>query len=103
MRSTYYLQKCYEVQTERGLEYNKEGEQERSFAACANAFNAVTSRDLKGSDICLILSLLKMVRQNANPETIHEDSLLDCVSYTSLWAEELHTEIGDDNGQTQVG
>lgn len=87
-----YLNECAEVQKQRGEQYDNTGSGERSFAACANAFNAITGRDLKGSDVCLILQCLKDVRQYSDPNRLHEDSVLDKVSYASLWAEELNKE-----------
>ena len=87
-----YLKESLGIQEERGAQYDSEGG-ERSFASCAAAFNAITGRDLKGSDVCLMLQLLKDVRQYSNPERIHEDSLLDKVSYASLHAEELNAEL----------
>lgn len=88
-----YLSECAEVQKQRGEQYDKSGTGERSFAACAAAFNAITGRDLKGSDICLILECLKNIRQYSDPTRLHEDSLLDKVSYASLHAEELNKEL----------
>lgn len=88
-----FLEQAMEIQEERGAEYNKEAE--RSFQAVADAFNAVTRNNLKASDVALILAQLKLVRQYSDPTTIHDDSLLDFVSYASLWAEELTTELNN--------
>lgn len=88
-----YLNECMEVQKQRGQQYNAIGTGERSFSACADAYNAITGGNLKGSDICLILQILKDVRQYSNPTRLHEDSLLDKVSYSSLHAEELNKEL----------
>lgn len=88
-----YLNECMEVQKQRGEQYDSKGSGERSFAACATAFNAITGRDLKGSDICLVLQVLKDVRQYSDPTRLHEDSVLDKVSYSSLHAEELNKEL----------
>lgn len=90
-----YLQACIKVQKERGEQYDSQGTGERSFAACATAYNAITGNDLQGSDICLILQILKDVRQYSNPARIHEDSLLDKVSYSSLHVEELKKELSE--------
>ena len=95
MRSTDYLRQCIDVQAERGEQYDKSGSGERSFAAAAKAFNAITGKDLKGSDVCLILEMVKNVRQYSDPRRLHEDSVLDKVSYASLWAEELHKELAN--------
>jgi len=88
-----YLQGCIDVQKERGEQYDSSGTGERSFDAAAKAFNALTGRDLKGSDVCLLFTCVKAVRQYSNPDRLHEDSLLDGVSYLSLWAEELNKEL----------
>tara|TARA_R100000541_G_scaffold32918_1_gene41632 strand:- start:47 stop:349 length:303 start_codon:yes stop_codon:yes gene_type:complete len=88
-----YLQGCIDVQKERGEQYDSSGTGERSFDAAAKAFNALTGRDSKGSDVCLLFTCVKAVRQYSNPNRLHEDSLLDGVSYLSLWAEELNKEL----------
>lgn len=93
MKATDYLNKCAEVQSKRGKEYDKSGNGERSFAAAAQAFNAVTGKNLTGSDVCLVLEMVKLVRQYSNPVRLHEDSVLDKVSYSALWAEELTKEL----------
>lgn len=87
------LNECAQVQKDRGEQYDKAQTGERSFAACATAVNAITGRDLKGSDICLILQVLKDVRQYSDPTRLHEDSVLDKVSYASLHGEELYKEL----------
>tara|TARA_B100000768_G_C11265547_1_gene370896 strand:- start:1763 stop:2113 length:351 start_codon:yes stop_codon:yes gene_type:complete len=91
--ATQYLNECIEVQKQRGEQYDSKGTGERSFAAAASAFNAMTGKNLKGSDVCLMLACVKAVRQYSDPLRVHEDSLLDLVSYASLWAEELNKEI----------
>lgn len=80
------------VQQDRAKEYNKE--EERSFSNIAVAFNAITHRPnyLQGSDIALILQILKDVRLYANPETVHKDSLIDKPSYALLHCEEFYKE-----------
>lgn len=88
-----YLNECIEVQNQRGEQYDSKGTGERSFAAAASAFNAMTGQNLKGSDVCLLLACVKAVRQYSDPTRVHEDSLLDLVSYASLWAEEINKEI----------
>ena len=91
--ATSYLQECMNVQEERGKQYDNAGTGERSFEAVAEAFNAITGSSLKGSDVCLILQILKDVRQYSDPTRLHEDSLLDKVSYASLHAEQLNKEL----------
>ena len=88
-----YLDECIEVQSQRGEQYDSTGTGERSFDAAAKAYNALTGGNLKGSDVCLMLTCVKAVRQYSNPNRLHEDSLLDLVSYASLWAEELNKEL----------
>lgn len=88
-----YLSECIEIQNQRGEQYDSKGIGERSFAAAASAFNAMTGQSLKGSDVCLLLSCVKAVRQYSDPTRVHEDSLIDLVSYASLWAEEINKEI----------
>ena len=92
-KSIDYLNECMEVQNQRGEQYDSKGTGERSFAAAASAFNAMTGQNLKGSDVCLLLSCVKAVRQYSDPARVHEDSLLDLVSYASLWAEEINKEL----------
>jgi hypothetical protein len=89
-----FLNACIAVQSERGKQYDASGTGERSFAAAASAFNAVTGKSLTGSDVCLLLTMVKLVRQYSSPARLHQDSLLDGVSYLSLWAEELTKELG---------
>jgi hypothetical protein len=91
--STDYLSESKDVQLGRASQYGTEGKGERSFQAVAEAFNALTGEKLSGSDICLVQMCLKIVRQNSDKSRLHDDSLLDAVSYTSLWAEELNNEI----------
>lgn len=91
--SAEYLSECLRVQTERGKQYDASGTGERSFAAAADAFNAATGKSLTGSDVCLLLAMVKLVRQYSSPDRLHQDSLLDGVSYMSLWAEELTKEL----------
>ena len=92
-KSIDYLNECMEVQKQRGEQYDSKGTGERSFDAAAKAFNAMTGQNLKGSDVCLLLACVKVVRQYSDPTRVHEDSLLDLVSYASLWAEELNKEL----------
>jgi hypothetical protein len=92
--SVEFLNACAAVQSERGKQYDASGTGERSFAAAASAFNAATGKSLTGSDVCLLLTMVKLVRQYSSPDRLHHDSLLDGVSYLSLWAEELTKELG---------
>ena len=90
--ATDFLKSCIDVQEARGKEYQGD-DNERSFQTVATTFNTITGRDLKASDICLLLTTLKLVRQYSNPERLHHDSVLAGVSYMSLWAEELTQEL----------
>ncbi len=92
--ATDFLNSCIDVQNQRGKEYKGENN-ERSFNTVADTFNTITGQDLKGSDICVLLTILKLVRQYSNPDRLHRDSLLDGVSYMSLWAEELTKELNN--------
>jgi len=90
--ATDFLNSCIDVQKTRGTEYQGD-DSERSFQTIADTFNTIAGRDLKASDICLLLTILKLVRQYSNPDRLHHDSILDGVSYMSLWAEELTKEL----------
>lgn len=87
------LKECAAVQAERGKQYDANQTGERSFEAAAKAFNALTGSNLKGSDVCLMLVCVKAVRQYSNPDRLHDDSVLDLVSYAALWGEELGKEL----------
>lgn len=91
-QAAYYLNTGLSILHERGQQYDITGNGERSFAAVATAFNAITGDNLKGSDVCLILQVLKDVRQYSNPSRIHADSLVDKVNYGALHAAELVKE-----------
>ena len=92
MKATDLLSACAAVQSERAKQYDTKGTGERSFQAAAEAFNALTGQQLKGSDVCLLLMCVKAVRQYSDPLRVHDDSVLDLVSYASLWGEELYSE-----------
>lgn len=86
-----FLSEGLRILSERGKEYDPNGTKERSFAEVAAAFNVVTGNRLKGSDVCLMLTLLKIVRQNA-AKGFHLDSAIDGVNYMALYAELLQKE-----------
>ena len=71
---------------ERGKTYDK-GE-ERSFTKVAHAYNSIKGSGLSGSDIALMLVILKLVRQETS-DTVHRDSIDDLVAYSALYGEEL--------------
>jgi hypothetical protein len=83
-----FLQSALNTLTQRGKDYDKP-EGERSAAAVAVAFNAITGRNLTEAEVWLILQLVNDVRQWQNPERYHADSALDCVAYAALKAEAL--------------
>ncbi|MDC0644021.1 DUF6378 domain-containing protein [Crocinitomicaceae bacterium] len=93
--ATSLLQDCMDIQLERGKQYDGKQGQERSFKRVADAYNAITHSDLKGSDVALILQILKDVRMYTNMDSLHEDSVLDKVSYASLHGEELYNEFNN--------
>ncbi len=77
---------------ERGQQYGSNS-RECSFPQVAEAFNAITGNELSGSDVCMILTLLKLVRQSAQPDRLHVDSLVDGVNYMALYAEMISKEL----------
>jgi hypothetical protein len=81
-----FLSEGLRILSERGKQYDPSGTKEMSFDNVAEAFNCLTNSRLKASDICLILALLKVVRQNANKD-FHEDSAVDFVNYAALHSE----------------
>lgn len=78
------LSAVYDVQNERAKEYEQEGG-ENSFQRIATIFNAYRDKDLKPSDIALILRILKEVRSEYS-DKVHLDSFIDGVSYESIRA-----------------
>lgn len=97
MNASEFLKVGLDILDERGKQYEPQNSQqvthENSFEPVANAYNAITGKSLQGSDIALILDLLKKVRQYSNPTRLHFDSLVDSVNYTALWASNLHWEF----------
>lgn len=65
---------------------------ERSASKTAQAFNAITGKDITESEVWLILQLLKDVRQWSREE-YHQDSAEDCIAYAALKAESLERGI----------
>ncbi len=83
--SVDFLNIVKSIQEQRAAEYEQEGG-ERSFDKIATVFNTYTGKDLTPSDVALILEILKNVRFYAQ-SGYHFDSVIDKVSYGSLWAE----------------
>lgn len=86
-----FLSDGLRILEQRGSEYDPNGKKERSFPEIAQAFNAIRGKDLSGSDVCLILVLLKLVRQSATKD-FHMDSAVDGINYAALYAEALLME-----------
>ena len=86
-----FLSEGLRILSERGKQYDQSGTKEMSFDNVAEEFNCLTNSRLKGSDVTLILMLLKIVRQNANKE-FHEDSAVDFVNYAALHSDILKGE-----------
>ena len=63
-------------------------EGERSALKTAQAFNAITGKDLTEAEVFLLLQILKDVRQ-WQKGIPHQDSLEDCIAYAALKAEAL--------------
>lgn len=84
---TEFLQNAIDLEKQRGKDYDSP-DGERSAARIAEAFNAITGHDLTESEVWLILTLLKQVRQWSNT-AFHRDSAEDQVTYTALMSESL--------------
>lgn len=85
------LDKGKSILAERGEEYETDGNKERSFPQVAIAFNAITGHEIKGSEVALMLQILKDVRQWSQ-DRLHEDSIIDCTNYSALKGHELFKE-----------
>ena len=83
--SIQFLDEVKHIQSERAAEYEQDAG-ERSFAKISTVFNTYTGKDLVPSDIALILEILKNVRFYSQ-DGYHRDSVVDKISYGSLWAE----------------
>lgn len=82
-----YLKDGADLLSERGKQYDKSG-RERSMEKIVRIFNDMTGQDLTTVQGWYFMQVLKDVRFFQNPETVHEDSLLDKISYAALLAEE---------------
>lgn len=89
MKSLDLLELSAKLQAERGAQYDKSGTEERSHTVVADMFNTLRGKDLAPSDIFLILEFVKLARQYSNPNRLHLDSVVDKISYSSLWGEAL--------------
>jgi len=82
---------------------NPEGE--RSMAATVTAYNSVTGQNITESHGWLLMSILKMVRDNQRTEP-HADSIEDLIAYSALYGEarlnniktveNINSAVGDD-------
>ena len=87
--SVTLLREAVRIQEERGQTYNGNDQPERSFERIATVVNTKTGLNLSAANIALVLAELKYVRFESGVAAgvVHADSLLDYVSYNSLWAE----------------
>ena len=85
-----FLSEGLKTLSERAKQYDPNGKKELSFNQVAEAFNAVTGKTITGADVCLMLVMLKIVRQNATTR-FHLDSAVDGINYMALWAELLNS------------
>jgi hypothetical protein len=79
------LERAAQLMLERGRQYDKP-EGERSMATTITAFNAITGQDLTEAQGWLMMTILKLVRDNQR-ESAHQDSCEDLIAYSSLYAE----------------
>jgi hypothetical protein len=79
------LERAAQLMQERGRQYDKP-EGERSMATTITAFNAITGQDLTEAQGWLMMTILKLVRDNQR-ENAHQDSCEDLIAYSSLYAE----------------
>lgn len=79
------LHRAADLMDERGKQYDQRSG-ERSMQATVTAFNAIAGYHLTESDGFLLLSILKMVRDQQR-EMPHRDSIEDLVAYSSLYGE----------------
>lgn len=80
-----FLNRAARTMEERGKQYDQPGG-ERSMGKAVAAFNAVTGQQMTESQGWLLLTLLKLVRDNSKLVP-HFDSLLDGCAYMALYAE----------------
>jgi hypothetical protein len=85
------LNKALTIQEQRATLYDKPGG-ERSAGKVAAMFNTAKGREVvTESDVWLMLTLLKVVRGEANGP--HLDSVEDLISYASLYGESRMAEV----------
>ena len=85
------LNKALTIQEQRAAQYDQAGG-ERSAGKVAAMFNiAKGAQVVTESDVWLMLTILKIVRGEANGP--HADSVLDLVSYSSLYGEARMSQL----------
>lgn len=70
-------------------------EGERSALKTAQAFNAITGKNITEAEVFLLLQILKDVRQWQVPYKTHKDSIEDCIAYAALKAEAIEWQNTD--------
>ena len=93
-----FLEQADRTLGERGKQYDKNGEQERSMGRTVAAFNAVTGLKLTEQQGWAFMLTLKLVRGADKP---HADSALDAVAYSALYAESVQAAL-DKQGVTAL-
>ena len=83
-----FLEKGKQIMEQRGKENGYDFNKERSFKKTSEAFNAITGKGITPAEVCLLLAIVKDVRQWQQPR-YHQDSAEDAVNYHALKAEEL--------------
>jgi hypothetical protein len=81
-----YLQEAIDTLGQRGKEYDRSQQQERSMEKIVVAFNWITGQDLTEQQGWAFMQVLKLVRLHNN-DRFHEDSALDAIAYAALAAE----------------
>lgn len=87
-----HLELASKLLGERGKEYDRNSGdktgRERSGGRVAEAFNAITGKDLTAAEVYLLLQCVKDVRQWSAP-AFHPDSAVDSVAFAALKSEAL--------------
>jgi hypothetical protein len=86
MTAEQLLNDAARLLAERGKEYDKDRQQERSMGQIVRAFNVISGQNLTELEGWLFMQTLKLVRLHNSP-TFHKDSAMDAIAYTALAAE----------------
>ena len=89
-KAEQFLAKAAELMAERGKEYDTSDKRTQRRQS-GDRFNAITGHKLAGSEVWLLLQILKDVRQWTQPR-FHQDSAEDGIAYAALKAEALASE-----------